>query len=75
MNMKWWLSLIIYRYALNQGAAAVAVDIEEVKYLTGLSKSNISSVKVLQHPIQRRTQAMSPAEISDGNSFGLSSKY
>ncbi|XXG68836.1 hypothetical protein AAC387_Pa06g1841 [Persea americana] len=61
----------IREYALNQGAAAVAVDIEEVKYLTGLSKSNISSVKVLQHPIQRRTQAMSPAEISDGGIYNL----
>ena len=51
------MSLVIYRYALNQGAAAFAVDIKEALDQDGASRSTVTSVKVSQHPVQRRNEA------------------
>ncbi|XP_022734956.1 molybdenum cofactor sulfurase-like isoform X8 [Durio zibethinus] len=47
----------IREYALNQGAAAFAVDIKEAVDQDGASRSSVNSVKVSQHPVQRRNEA------------------
>ncbi|TYI95981.1 hypothetical protein E1A91_D01G036800v1 [Gossypium mustelinum] len=44
-------------YALNQGAAAFAVDINEAVDQDGASRSSLTSCKVLQHPVQIRNEA------------------
>ncbi|KAA3467858.1 molybdenum cofactor sulfurase isoform X1 [Gossypium australe] len=44
-------------YALNQGAAAFAVDINEALDQDGASRSSLTSFKVLQHPVQIRNEA------------------
>ncbi|XVF79357.1 hypothetical protein PTKIN_Ptkin14bG0215400 [Pterospermum kingtungense] len=53
----------IREYALNQGAAAFAVDIMEV---VDQDTSSITSVKVSQHPAQRRKEA----EVLEGELIG-----
>ncbi|MBA0641186.1 hypothetical protein Goklo_025764 [Gossypium klotzschianum] len=45
------------QYALNQGAAAFAVDINEAVDQDGASRSSLTSFKVLQHPVQIRNEA------------------
>lgn len=52
-------TFIISRYALDQGASAFAIDIEEVG-------SGSSSIKVLPRSIQRRNQARFPREVPTG---------
>ncbi|KAG4213196.1 hypothetical protein ERO13_A01G039700v2 [Gossypium hirsutum] len=44
-------------YALNQGAAAFAVDINEAVDQGGASRSSLTSFKVIQHPVQIRNEA------------------
>ncbi|KDP25106.1 hypothetical protein JCGZ_22641 [Jatropha curcas] len=46
----------IREYALSQGAAAFAVDIESPVRHDGAPKSHMSTVKVSPHPIQRRSE-------------------
>ncbi|KAF8412742.1 hypothetical protein HHK36_000711 [Tetracentron sinense] len=61
----------IREYALRQGAVAFAVDIEEVEHQDGVSKSNISCVKISQCPTQRRYEAKFPEEVPKGNVYSL----
>ncbi|XP_022734951.1 molybdenum cofactor sulfurase-like isoform X3 [Durio zibethinus] len=56
----------IREYALNQGAAAFAVDIKEAVDQDGASRSSVNSVKVSQHPVQRRNEA----EVLEGELTG-----
>ncbi|XVE52899.1 hypothetical protein DITRI_Ditri02bG0161200 [Diplodiscus trichospermus] len=56
----------IREYALNQGAAAFAVDIEEAVDQYGASRSSLTSFKVIQHPVQRRNEA----EVLEGDLTG-----
>ncbi|XP_057461598.1 molybdenum cofactor sulfurase isoform X2 [Actinidia eriantha] len=51
-------ALGIREYALSKGATAFAIDIEEAAYDGDRFRSPVSSVKVLQHPIQRRNEAV-----------------
>ena len=61
------LPLITIRYALGQGAAASAIDIEEyVQH--GVSGGNLPSMRVLQHDIQRRNKSRCMEEEPIGNS-------
>ncbi|KAF5731209.1 MoCo sulfurase [Tripterygium wilfordii] len=50
-------ALIDSRYALSQGAAAFAIDIEEELHHSGICDAH--SVKMSQHPVQRRKDARS----------------
>ncbi|XVF18302.1 hypothetical protein REPUB_Repub11eG0009600 [Reevesia pubescens] len=56
----------IREYALNKGAAAFAVDIKEAVDQVGASRSSVTSVKVSQHPVQRRNEA----EVVEGELTG-----
>ncbi|XP_058080205.1 molybdenum cofactor sulfurase isoform X3 [Magnolia sinica] len=60
----------IREYALNQGATALAVDIEDVEHHSGPSKSKLSSFKVSQHPAQRRTEATLTGTVVNGDTLG-----
>lgn len=51
------LALNYSRYALSKGAAAFAVDIEETEHHSE-PRSFGSSIKVSQHHIQRRSEAI-----------------
>ncbi|GFZ05772.1 molybdenum cofactor sulfurase [Actinidia rufa] len=51
-------ALGIREYALSKGATAFAIDIEEAAYDGDRFRSPVSSIKVLQHPIQRRNEAV-----------------
>lgn len=55
-------SLRFLRYALNQGAAAFAVDIDDAVPADGSSQSPLSLLKLSQYPVQRRTEASSLSE-------------
>ncbi|XP_077244486.1 molybdenum cofactor sulfurase (LOS5) (ABA3) isoform X3 [Tasmannia lanceolata] len=55
----------IREYALNQGATALAIDIEDVKH------QDTSSVKVSQYPIQRRVEARFSGEDPNGSIYNL----
>lgn len=48
------LPLISLRYALSQGAAALAIDIEESVHV---SNGTVASMRVSQHQVQRRNDA------------------
>ncbi|KAL6998951.1 Molybdenum cofactor sulfurase [Sarracenia purpurea var. burkii] len=56
----------IREYALNKGATAFAIDIEEATNDGGGFINPLSSIKVLQHPIQRRHDAMLQEEETSG---------
>ncbi|KAK6270322.1 hypothetical protein POUND7_007427 [Theobroma cacao] len=56
----------IREYALSQGAAAFAVDIKEDVDQSGVSGSPVTSVKISQHPVQRRNEA----EVLEGELTG-----
>lgn len=60
----------IREYALTQGAAACAVDIEETANCGNGDKTSFP-VKVLQHPIQRRNEVKSWEEEPKGDAFNL----
>ncbi|XP_022717462.1 molybdenum cofactor sulfurase-like isoform X3 [Durio zibethinus] len=56
----------IREYALNQGAAAFAVDIKEAVDQDGASINSVTSVKLSQYPVQRRNEA----EVLEGELTG-----
>ncbi|XP_040942716.1 molybdenum cofactor sulfurase isoform X4 [Gossypium hirsutum] len=59
-------------YALNQGAAAFAVDINEAVDQDGASRSSLTSCKVLQHPVQIRNEAkILEGELTECNFSGM----
>ncbi|BFG28744.1 hypothetical protein CerSpe_150180 [Prunus speciosa] len=59
----------IREYALDQGAAAFAIDVEEtVRH--GVSNGTAASMKVLQHQVQRRNEASSLEEPT-GEAYNL----
>ncbi|OMO53429.1 Aminotransferase, class V/Cysteine desulfurase [Corchorus olitorius] len=61
----------IREYALSQGAAAFAVDVREAVHQDGASKSPVTSVKISQHPVQRRSEAgMLEGELT-GDAYNL----
>ncbi|KAL6314879.1 hypothetical protein AAG906_029096 [Vitis piasezkii] len=60
----------IREYALDRGASAFAIDIEEAGH-HGVSRSTSSSIKVSPHPIQRRNQARFPGEAPTGYAHNL----
>ncbi|CAK9157769.1 unnamed protein product [Ilex paraguariensis] len=60
----------IREYALSQGAAAIAVDIEEAAHDSG-STNPASSHKVLQHQMQRRSEARVVDEELIGDAYNL----
>nr|XP_011460723.1 PREDICTED: molybdenum cofactor sulfurase isoform X2 [Fragaria vesca subsp. vesca] len=60
----------IREYALGQGAAAFAIDIEEhVNH--GVSGGNVPSMRVLHHEVQRRNKARSMEKEPKGGSYNL----
>ncbi|KAF5730824.1 molybdenum cofactor sulfurase [Tripterygium wilfordii] len=59
----------IREYALSQGAAAFAIDIEEELHHSGICDAH--SVKMSQHPVQRRKDARSLERDPTGTSFNL----
>ncbi|GMG99326.1 hypothetical protein Nepgr_001166 [Nepenthes gracilis] len=61
----------IREYALNQGASVSAVDIEEILDHASISSGNRPSLKMLQHPLQRRSRSKFQEEDSTGNAFHL----
>ena len=61
------MPLIISRFALGKGAAAIAVDIEESAHDAGEFRSPASSIRVIQHPIQRRNVPRSLEEETTGD--------
>lgn len=59
------------RYALDKGATALAVDIEDVK-LHGLQDgTNESSFRILKHSVQRRAEAKFPQDGVSGKLSGI----
>ncbi|XP_059661845.1 molybdenum cofactor sulfurase isoform X2 [Cornus florida] len=56
---------------IREGASAVAVDIEKVTYHAGGSADPISSIKVLQHSIQKRNGDRFLEEKPTGNAYNL----
>lgn len=61
----------IYRYALGHGAAALAVDVEEVEHLNEQPRSDLSSLKLSQRSLQRRSGAGFLDEGSEASSTGV----
>ncbi|XWS10763.1 hypothetical protein CRYUN_Cryun38cG0025700 [Craigia yunnanensis] len=61
----------IREYALNQGAAAFALDIKEALDQDGASGSSVTSVKVSQHPVQRRNEDKVLEEELTGDAYNL----
>ncbi|XP_042482522.1 molybdenum cofactor sulfurase isoform X2 [Macadamia integrifolia] len=65
----------IREYALDQGAVAFAVDIEEDQHKNGVSRKDGSTIKVAQYPAQRRNggrlQDESPGGSSSGDVYNL----
>ncbi|XP_034211931.1 molybdenum cofactor sulfurase isoform X3 [Prunus dulcis] len=59
----------IREYALDQGAAAFAMDVEETVH-HGVSNGTAASMKVLQHQVQRRNEASSLEEPT-GEAYNL----
>ncbi|KAL9412479.1 hypothetical protein AB3S75_045995 [Citrus x aurantiifolia] len=61
----------IREYALSQGAAAFAIDVEEAVDNDGLSESLVTSTKISLHPIQRRKGASFPERDPAGDAYNL----
>lgn len=61
----------IREYALSQGAAAFAIDVEEALDNDGLSESLVTSTKISLHPIQRRKGASFPERVPAGDAYNL----
>ncbi|XP_059591650.1 molybdenum cofactor sulfurase isoform X2 [Vitis vinifera] len=61
----------IREYALDRGASAFAIDIEEAGHHGGVSRNTSSSIKVSPRPIQRRNQARFPGEAPTGYAHNL----
>ncbi|XP_010272263.1 PREDICTED: molybdenum cofactor sulfurase isoform X2 [Nelumbo nucifera] len=60
----------IKEYALNQGAMAFAIDIEELENYSGLPRRDASSIKVSRYSVQRRNEAP-VQEAPEGNIYNL----
>ncbi|XAR53536.1 Molybdenum cofactor sulfurtransferase [Bertholletia excelsa] len=60
----------IREYALNEGATAIAVDIEEAVHY-GRDRSLASSIKVLKRPMQRRDEARFQKDEATGDAYNL----
>uniref|UniRef100_A0A1D1ZL06 Molybdenum cofactor sulfurase n=1 Tax=Anthurium amnicola TaxID=1678845 RepID=A0A1D1ZL06_9ARAE len=60
----------IREYALDSGASALAVDIDDIKLHSGQSGSN-NSIEVSKHSVQRRTSVKSSSGLLDGNVYSL----
>ncbi|KAK9004716.1 hypothetical protein V6N11_042174 [Hibiscus sabdariffa] len=58
-------------YALSQGAAAFAVDINEAVDQDGASRNSLTSVKVSQHSVQRRNEAKVLEGAAIGDAYNL----
>ncbi|KAF3975544.1 hypothetical protein CMV_001205 [Castanea mollissima] len=63
-------SLLKFRYALGQGAASFAVDIEEAEH-DGVSEGIAAAVRLSQHQIQRRNEKSFLKEESTGDAYNL----
>ncbi|KAJ4835539.1 hypothetical protein Tsubulata_028426 [Turnera subulata] len=61
----------IREYALQNGAAAFAVDVEDVGHAGGMSRDNGAQMKISPHPIQRRTEVKFPEGQCAGNAYNL----
>ncbi|XP_057950227.1 molybdenum cofactor sulfurase isoform X2 [Malania oleifera] len=61
----------IREYALHQGAAAFAMDIEDADCCCAVSGSKTPSFRVTKHPIQRRTEARFLEEEPIGKAYNL----
>ncbi|ESR35451.1 Molybdenum cofactor sulfurase [Citrus sinensis] len=61
----------IREYALSQGAAAFAIDVEEAVDNDGLSESLVTSTKISLLPIQRRKGASFPERDPAGDAYNL----
>lgn len=65
----------IREYALDQGATALAIDIEDVLHCSGEGRADESSIKILKHSMQRRAEAKSSSELLNdkplGNAYNL----
>ncbi|XP_043688948.1 molybdenum cofactor sulfurase isoform X2 [Telopea speciosissima] len=60
----------IKEYALDQGAVAFAVDVEEDQHKNGVLRKDGSTIKVAQYPVQRRNAGRLQDESPGGNSSG-----
>ncbi|KAK0597739.1 hypothetical protein LWI29_028205 [Acer saccharum] len=61
----------IREYALSQGAAAFAIDIEEAVHNDGLSRTPMTSMNVALHPVQRRNKIQFTDGEPTGNAHNL----
>ncbi|XP_015882118.3 molybdenum cofactor sulfurase isoform X1 [Ziziphus jujuba] len=61
----------IREYALDQGASAFAIDIEEETVHHKLSNGSAASMGALQHQVQRRNEARFPENEPTGNVYNL----
>ncbi|XP_024966183.1 molybdenum cofactor sulfurase isoform X2 [Cynara cardunculus var. scolymus] len=60
----------IREYALNEGAAALAIDFREATK-SDTCRSTRSSIKVFQHPLQKRSEARVLDEEPTGHTYNL----
>ncbi|KAJ8898642.1 hypothetical protein K2173_004626 [Erythroxylum novogranatense] len=61
----------IREYALSQGAATCAVDVENPSCCCQPSTNHSNSVKILQHPVQRRNKAKIMEGRPTGDTYNL----
>ena len=66
MNAYDMFTFIISRYALDRGASAFSIDIDDAGHHGGGFRSTSPSIKVSQHLIQRRNQVRFPEEVPTG---------
>ncbi|XP_026384737.1 molybdenum cofactor sulfurase-like [Papaver somniferum] len=60
----------IREYALSKGAAALAVDVEEIENQNGHPRNDLSSLKLSQRSAQRRSRTEILEDIPTANSLG-----
>nr|CAD1834558.1 unnamed protein product [Ananas comosus var. bracteatus] len=60
----------IREYALNKGATALAVDIEEVEPHDLRDETHESSIRILKHAVQRRVEDLVPQNLQNGKLSG-----
>ncbi|KVI10249.1 Aminotransferase, class V/Cysteine desulfurase [Cynara cardunculus var. scolymus] len=65
-----WSSQSTFIYALNEGAAALAIDFREATK-SDTCRSTRSSIKVFQHPLQKRSEARVLDEEPTGHTYNL----
>ncbi|RZC43740.1 hypothetical protein C5167_036695 [Papaver somniferum] len=69
-NVKSCLPIKSFRYALSKGAAALAVDVEEIENQNGHPRNDLSSLKLSQRSAQRRSRTEILEDIPTANSLG-----